>query len=232
MIHHRVSQGSADWHRLRLGKPTASNFHRIITPARWQLSAESRKYALQLAAEILLNEITAPLEGIEAMERGKMMEPAAVAAYEFEHETATELCGFLTTDDGLIGASPDRLLKDGWGILEIKCPAAPWRQLSYIVDGFGPDYMPQAQGQILVSERDYCDRYAYHPGMPPALAHTWRDDKKIEILSRELRNFLEVRDQIIELARAAGMFEEHAKAEDPIQAAYGEMSRLLPGEMG
>ena len=72
MKHHIVEPYSPDWHALHLGMPTASKFHRIVTPANWSYSRQARPYAFQLAAEILLRESSGGgLEGVEAMERGK-----------------------------------------------------------------------------------------------------------------------------------------------------------------
>ena len=221
MRHHKVEQGSGEWLKLRLGIPTASRFHLIVTPAKWQLSASARRYAFRLVAETLLNEITELVEGTEWMERGKELEPRAVQMYEFESQEKTEPCGLLTTDDGLIGASPDRLIV-GFGNpcpLELKCPA-PWTQIEYLIDGFGADYLPQAQGQILIAEADFCDRYAFHPAMPPALVRTYRDDNKQTVLRQALTDFLDMRDEILERARASGFFAERRHLATALDQAY------------
>lgn len=212
MIHHRVEQGSAEWHKLHIGIPTASQFHRIITPAKWEFSKQARRYALELALQVLTNEPPRDLTGLWAIERGKELEVAAARAYAFEEdmEAEIELCGFLTTDDGKIGATPDRLInkaKHRPAGLEIKCPL-PYQHFEYIIDGFGPDYLPQAQGQILVGEFDFVDRYSYHPAMPPRLDRTWRDDGKQKLLQMALGNFLEMRDEILEKARRLGVFSQ------------------------
>ena len=87
----------------------------------------------------------------------------------------TEPVGFITTDDGLIGASPDRLVKGAPIGLEIKCPA-PHTHLAYLLDGTAPEYKPQVQGQMLVAELERVDLYSYHDRMPPCTIKTPRDD--------------------------------------------------------
>lgn len=206
-IHHDVQQGSPEWHNLKKGMPTASNFHRIVTPAKWQLSGQARRYAFRLAAEILLDAVfPESLDGIEAVKRGRDLEPEAVIKYEQESKSETTLVGLLTTDDGRIGASPDRLIV---GLcpagLEVKCPLPP-THLEYLIDGFGSDYLIQAQGQIFVGEFDFVDRYSYHPQAPSVLARTWRDDKQQKILQETLSHFLDIRDEIIEHAKRRGAF--------------------------
>src|SRR5215472_9305133 len=145
MIHCHVAQGSGEWAKLRLGIPTASNFHRIVTPT-GKLSAQARKYAYRLIAERLLNETFDSLETIEHIARGKELEPAAARMYEFMQGAETATCGLLLTDNRRIGACPDRLLLDRPGAVELKCPAAT-THIEYMLEGFGLDYIPQVQGQ-------------------------------------------------------------------------------------
>ena len=173
---HNVAQGSAEWLELRLGLPTASQFHRIVTPAKCELSKQARKFAFLLIAEKLMHESFTDLDHLSYIARGKELEPQAVKMYEFDTERQTAPVGFITTDDGRMGASPDRLIiSETWpGALEIKCPS-PQTHLEYLVDGFGADYMPQVQGQALIGEFDFVDRYSFHPLMPPALVRTHRD---------------------------------------------------------
>ena len=237
-LHHRVSQGSGDWLRLRLGLPTASQFHLIVDgdckmrrsrSDKGKPSIMTRHYAFRLAAELLLNEVTESIEGVEAMEHGKESEPQAVRMYEFEQEIETAECGFLTTDDGRIGATPDRLIVGQPAALEVKCPAAHWVHLRYLIDGFGPDYLPQAQGQILVGEFDFVDRYSYHRAMPPVLARTFRDAEQQKALGQALADFLDMRDGILESARRHGLFAERrrmATATDHLAEGFGR-----PGEL-
>src|SRR6476659_7528724 len=168
---HDVAQRSPEWHALRLGKPTASEFHKIITPKTGKLSAQARKFACRLIAERLLNEPLDLLGGIEAIERGKAMEPDAVAQYEFAEEVETQPVGFVTTDDGLVGASPDRLIVGASAGLEIKCPLLP-THIGYWLDGPGDGYRPQVQGQLWVAEFEWLDFYSYYPQMEPVRLRT------------------------------------------------------------
>lgn len=207
MIHHDVEQGSGDWMRLRMGIPTASEFHKIITPKTRELSKQAKGYAYWLAAERLLGRPLESLVSTEWMERGRELEPAAVRLYEFEREITTLRCGFLTTDDGRIGASPDRLIEGHAAAVEIKCPS-PQVHLLYMREGFGEEYITQAQGQILVGELDWCDRYAYHPDMPPAATRTYRDEAFLTALRAALDQFCDLVDEIERWGRSTGFFAE------------------------
>lgn len=114
-------QGSANWARARLGKPTASEFHRILT-ATGKLSSQADKYAYRLIAEMLLQSPMQDLEGLQWVEHGKELEDKAAKTFAFENDVEVTEVGFITTDDGEIGASPDRLVNKR-EILEIKCPS-------------------------------------------------------------------------------------------------------------
>lgn len=221
MIHHRVEQGSPEWLQLRLGIPTASNFHKIITPATGKFSKQSRGYAFWLVAETLLNRQLDSLNNLEWISRGKELEPEAIGMYELAHDVLTEPCGFLTTDDGRIGATPDRLLINQPGALELKCPA-PQTHIEYMVDGFGADYMAQVQGQMLVGDFEFVDRFSYHPDLPPVLKRTERDPAYQTLLRTALGQFCDMKDGMLEIVRARGYFDERRKlttAADEMAAA-------------
>jgi hypothetical protein len=217
---HNVEQGSADWIALRIGIPTASQFHKIITPKTLELSSQARRYAFFLVAEKLMNESLNPLENLEWIERGKLLEPQAVKMYEFDQEVSTMPVGFLTTDDGRIGASPDRLIVDQAAALELKCPA-PHTHLEYLIDGFGADYMAQVQGQAYVGDFEWVDRYSFHPLMPSALMRTYRDEAYIKKLADALARFVDMKDELLEQARGKGYF----GARDRLITAVDEMAK-------
>lgn len=202
-----VEPGSADWLGVRLGIPTASQFHKILTPATRKYSKQARSYAFYLVAEKLLNMSLGTLDHIEHIQRGKDLEPDAVRMFEAANDLQTAPVGFLTTDDMRVGATPDRRIVGMPAYLEAKCPQA-WTHLEYLIDGFGADYMAQAQGQVYVGEAEWVFRWSYHPSMPPALVKTPRDDAFIADLRAALDQFIDEKDEIERLARATGFFEE------------------------
>lgn len=225
------AQGSADWFRARLGIPTASAFDQIITPAEGKLSKSADRYAYRLIAERLLNAPTESIDGQSWMERGKELEPTAVAAYEFLNEVETEPVGFITTDDGLLGASPDRLVKGRAVGLEIKCPS-PHVHLGYLLGGVAREYRPQVQGQILVAELERVDLYAYHERMPAALISSPRDEPYIALMRSALAQFCERLAALTERARSLGVFQAYADAATPTEVERAaELDEALRREM-
>ena len=185
MIIHDVEQGSPEWLKLRLGIPTASEFHKIITPG-GKASKQADAYANKLVAEFMAGE---PVEAFETpwMVRGRELEADAVSFYELHKGIETKKVGFCVNNG--CGASPDRLIGED-GLLEVKCPA-PSTHVEYLINQkLDEDYWPQIQGQIFVTGRDWADILSYHPKLPPVIIRVERDVDFINNLAGFLQDFL------------------------------------------
>lgn len=192
MIVHNCTQGSSEWKRLRMGRPTASAFDRIITPT-GKVSSQAEGYINDLLAELMLGE---PLDGPTSpwMDRGHQLESEARAFYELQTGCDVVQVGFTTTDDGRIGASPDGLVGED-GLLEIKVPKAS-THVSYLLSERGVDkaYLPQVQGQLYVTGRNFVDIVSYYPGLPEAMIRVERDEEFIALLAAGLKTFCDLLD--------------------------------------
>lgn len=185
MIYLDCPQGSPEWHAARLGIPTASNFHRILTPKTLKVAAGRFDYMHELLAESMLG---APLEEVitPAMQYGMLMEPVAVAWYEFQQSVETNTVGFVLRDDRRAGCSPDRLVAASGG-LEVKCRGAKAHVACLL--GEEPAVPTQVQGCLWVTERDWWDVLGYHERMPAVLTRVGRDEKVIEALAAAVDQF-------------------------------------------
>lgn len=181
----QCKQGTEAWHAARLGLPTASNFGKIVTPA-GKPSASAEGYLHRLVAERLLGHPVEDAAG-EWIERGRITEAEAVAFYEMQQGVDTQAGGFVTTDDGTAGCSPDRLVGADGG-LELKCPSAAVH-VGYLLDVEPRKYWPQIQGALWVTGRVWWDFLSYCPELPPALVRYKRDEEFIATLAREVGIF-------------------------------------------
>ena len=196
-IYHHFKQRSEEWYEARRGRPTASEFDRIVTP-KAALSKSSVKYMNELLAQWMTGKSDEDLFENDAMAAGKALEPQAVAAFELHTELETQEIGFVTTDDGMIGASPDRLVGDT-ALLEAKCPFAASVHVGYMrAGGVAEEYKCQVQGQLWVAERDVSYTVSYHGGLPTVIVKVGRDEPFIKVLGPSIRQFV---DQMLE-ARA------------------------------
>lgn len=203
-----VVQNEAEWLFLRCGKPTASAFDQIITPKNGELSKSSGGYLNSILAELIVGH-PIQYEETQWMTQGHEREDEAIKAYEFLTDNETSPGGFVTTDDEMIGASPDRLIGDK-RLLEIKNPKKAGEHVGFMLDGGLDDkHRPQLQGQLWVCERDYVDVVSYYPELPPAVITVKRDDDYIAKLSVAVWQFAGILHARIEKLIERGLIKKN-----------------------
>lgn len=198
MIRVDVKQGSPEWIQARLGLPTASQFHRLITPKTMKPSSAADGYLRELLAEQMLGESVSDASS-EFMVRGTSLEASAVQFYQLQRDVDVETVGLLLRDDRKVGCSPDRLVGEDGG-LEIKCPSAAVH-VGYMLDGFDAEHRCQVQGCLWITGRQWWDLLSYNPFLPPVLVRMERDEEFIgkleEVVDRFLMAFREAREKLI-----------------------------------
>ena len=191
-----VKQGTDDWLNARLAIPTASQFHRILTPARLQLSAGWEEYAAELCIEWFTGAPDADrqemMESNYWIERGTELEPQARRAYEVITGIDTWQTGIIRRDFewGRVGASPDGIIADD-GLLELKCPSGTQHILYAARGGLPQKYLLQVQGQLWASGRAWADFVSYHPEFPIFQIRVIADPKIHEKLETAMAEFYE-----------------------------------------
>ena len=188
MIRYDMPQGDPEWFAARLGLPTSSQFHRLLSAKTLKPSTGAKGYLHELLAELYLGENQDPSGGSEYMVRGTSLEPEAVRYYEMQRDTECEVVGFCTTDDGMVGCSPDRLVGED-GLLEVKCPAGKVH-IGYLLGEDAHKHRAQVQGQMWVTGRAYCDLLIYSPFLPPSLTRHEVDEEWVEAFEPALATFL------------------------------------------
>jgi putative phage-type endonuclease len=159
-------QQTEEWDCWR-NRPTASEFAKFITPVTGKYSSQARGYAAKIVAK-RLGVYTEPPPTFW-MDWGDEQEPNAKHAYTAQTGRKIVDVGFVLPDHtDAFGCSPDGLVGDD-GLIEIKCPA-PETLISYHATSELPDqYRPQIQGQLLVTDRKWCDFFVFHPQLTPYL---------------------------------------------------------------
>lgn len=186
MIIETFAQGSAAWHKARLGIPTASHFDDIVTPKLFKPSTGAKGYRTRLLAEWLTG-IPADAAQSGFMDRGKGLEDEAARQYAYERDVDVAKVGCVLRDDRLVACSPDRLVGED-GLLEIKCPAAT-THVRNLLEGMG-GYAGQVQGGLWLTGRAWCDLVSWHPDMPVAIVRIERDEEHIEALRKHVSVFV------------------------------------------
>lgn len=200
-----VEPGTTEWAMARLGIPTASCFDKILTPGRLEFSKSAEGYARQLLCEQALG---VPLDDATSgfMQRGTAMEREAVGWYDLVQGVDSTPGGFVLTDDGSAGCTPDRFVGTD-GLLEIKCPSAA-QHMEYLLEVEGIGYRLQVQGQLWVCGREWNDTLSYHPQLPKALVRQRRDEKVITAIANAVARFRELMHELKVKLHRHGLFLE------------------------
>lgn len=193
-------QGSLDWHRARLGIPTASRFADILAKGDGKMRA---RYLRDLAGEIYTGEPDTDGFTNAHMERGKLWEADAREHYAFTNDVEPQQVGFIR--NGRAGASPDSLIGEAGG-LEIKT-ALRHIQIERLQRGGMPtEHKAQVQGCLWITGREWWDFMSYAPGLPPLIVRVPRDEAYIDQLTKAVDAFNEELDALVASLRGVGQF--------------------------
>lgn len=188
------AQNTPEWHRARMGIPTASSFDAIMTPGKTKTEQKTRRtYMLKLAGEILTGQ---PIEMVMTrdMERGHALEPEARDLYTLQAEAKLDRVGFVKR--GRVGCSPDSLIGEDGG-LEIKTKAPHLLIDATLKDEFPEEHKAQVQGALWITGRKWWDLAVYWPGLPLFVKRAYRDEAYIETLAAEVERFRTDLDAVV-----------------------------------
>ena len=183
-IHRDIDQGDCGWELLRSGKVTASELDALVTPLGKVKTGEGPKtYLAKKVAEIWTG---GPLPSTEFWDgqQGQFLEEFARPAFTFQTGLDVEQVGFISTDNGRMGCSPDGLLVGQECGLEIKAPHLE-THVRYLLDGvLPPDYVLQVQGSLYVTQFPRWYFMSYRRSLPPLIL-TIEPDEKIQAAIEE-----------------------------------------------
>jgi hypothetical protein len=189
---HDVAQRSEAWMNLRSGIPTASEFDNLVTPEGKVRAWSTQMPNTYLAKKLAEYWLGGPLLTFNTfdMDAGTILEEEAIPWYEFEFGVTIDRPGFITTDDGLVGCSPDGWLAGEERGLEIKCPA-PDTHVKYLLAGeCPPDYRAQVQGSMWVTGVKQWTFLSYRRRFPALVLTVERDEAMQAALTDALAAFL------------------------------------------
>lgn len=184
-------QGSDEWFAARCGIPTASEFDALVTPVFKLRTGEGVETYLNRKLAERWSGFVPRDGGSFRMEQGTMLESEARPWYEFESGREIREVGFIVTDDGRCGCSPDGLFVDADEGIEIKCPA-PHTQVGYLRGGELPkEYAAQVHGSMFVTGADRWTFVSYSRTLPKFVLVVERDEKAIAAIAEAIAQFNE-----------------------------------------
>jgi hypothetical protein len=165
-----AEQRSPEWRKARAGRLTASEARDVLATIKSGVAAAYRDLKVQKVVERLTGDPEDSDFINAAMQWGIECEPLAFNAYEALTGQMATRVGFLAHNELMIGCSPDGIIGDFVGGLEIKCPkkATHWGYLRG--DGKCPaEYLPQIYHSLWVTGAEYWDFLSFDPRFPAPL---------------------------------------------------------------
>ena len=173
-------QRTPEWFEARRGVVTASRVGKHVLAATKAAREATSKLVDEVLADALTPEQTATADKPEFstywMSRGVRLEPFAREEYERITENQVEEVAFCLHESGAFGCSPDGLVNDRSGGLEIKCPE-PRIHIAYLRAGVVPDqYVMQLEASMAVTGLPWWDFISFCPGLSPLILRTERSE--------------------------------------------------------
>lgn len=166
---HDAPQGTPEWLQARCGRVTASRAKDMLATIKSGEAAARRDYRTQLVCERLTGQPQDDIFVNDDMRRGTDLEPAAFAAYEAQTGRWVDRVGFLAHTELMAGGSPDGVIGDYEGLIEIKCPR-PANHLRYLRSSGVPKEHEAQIGHLLwLTGADWLDFVSYCPALPEHL---------------------------------------------------------------
>ena len=195
IIIENLPQGTLDWYNERRGNITMSNAKAMLTGGK---GLTRKSYLMSVASEIITG-VTAESYKSWMMERGNILEPFALKAYEQKTGNRMYSVGLGYLDEKRrISASPDGINHICGA--EIKCQL-PKNHLATLINGINPkEFEAQMQGCMWVFERDSWDYVSYCPEFDdnPIFVHTVaRNDEIIKKLEESCLRGAEEIDEMV-----------------------------------
>lgn len=198
MVIHDVDQNTIDWLKLHVGIPTASGFDNLVTPEFKIREGEMpRTYLFKKLAEAWRGEPLIELNNF-SVEQGLIVEDEARPFFSLETNLRVQQVGFITSDDGRCGCSPDGLIGGDNG-LEIKSPAAH-THVKYLLDGKLPkEYAAQVHGSMFVTGRPKWTFMSYRRKFPALILEVPRNEEIMTRISEAVDRFYQLFQDAMEM---------------------------------
>ncbi|MBR5118885.1 MAG: YqaJ viral recombinase family protein [Muribaculaceae bacterium] len=219
-------QHSEGWYKARLGHFTGSQVGRLMKKGRGkdaEWSADAITYIKEVVAERLINPtiieipelfdqyLDLTIASSKVMAWGNDNEEKALGAYTSITKRKVTHCGSLPHESvECFWDSPDGIVLEDDGVLEVKCPM-PKAHADYLINAkkpedllaLKPEYYWQVIAHMAVTGATWCDWMSFCPFLKPALhiIHFERDEETIAKLIARVEQANDMASEMIEDAK-------------------------------
>ena len=210
-------QRTPEWFAARAGRLTASAAKDMLATIKSGEAAARRDLRARLVVERLTGTPQEHEYVNDAMQWGIDHEAEALAAYVALTGNLASSVGFLAHHELMAGGSPDGVIGDFDGLLELKCPksATHWNYLRNETSA-PREHFAQVLHMLWLTGVQYVDFLSFDPRFPPKLrtyyARVTRDERAIEKYDADARAFLAEVDREVEAAQGFDVLKEQISA--------------------
>jgi len=199
MSNEGLIQGSPEWHKVRMGKITASKLSDLMRKTKYGESTYKTRLRMELAIERITGKSASPNFMNQAMQDGVDREPDARKLFEAITGKEVAECGSFDHPEIVnTSASPDGLIRGEDAVLELKCPTHITHCRNILSDKMPKNYEYQVQWQIACTESEYAYFASYHPDFPKQLRLKWVKVLRDNIMILELEDAVKGFDAEVE----------------------------------
>jgi putative phage-type endonuclease len=207
-----IEQRSEEWFKIRKGKITSSEIHKIMGGKTINdLTETAKTYLLEKVSETY-GGFAQLAQGV-ALEWGTELESLAVEKYAERTGLQVDKASFIPVGD-YFGGSPDGLVPPE-GIIEVKCP---YNSSNHFKHGLiktpedfkkiAPNYYYQCLSNMICAEAQWCDFISFDPRVDPEyemfVFRFNRDEKEAEYVVEKVKvaaNYIKELKEKIESTR-------------------------------
>jgi hypothetical protein len=168
--HTTVQQRSSAWHALRAGRVNGSTAKAVLARVSKGEAAARRDLRVQLALETVLKTSLDDSTFVNAdMQRGIDLEAEALAVYEMTSGRLVRPVGYIAATRQPIGYSPDGVIGDYEGLVEIKVPRSANHWACLHDNSLGVHAAQLTHALHVCHDVPWIDFVSYDPRFPPGL---------------------------------------------------------------
>lgn len=157
-----IEQNTPEWQEERLGKVTSSELNNVLMD---KSKAGYRNYQAQIILERTTGKTPERFQ-TKATEWGHDTEELAASMYMLETGNLVRTCGIFIHKFLALGDSPDRIVLNKPGCVEIKCKNSA-NHLEALTTGNMPkEHKAQVQNHIQMTGSEWCDYVSFDPDFP------------------------------------------------------------------
>lgn len=207
-----MQQGTPEWHLIRSGKITGTTAETLCVAGKgkYGLGAGAITKAEKIAMERIAGKPMASSDyKSNSMSRGKEFETIARKKYELLKFIKVKEVGFIESDCGTYGFSPDGLVGED-GLSEIKCFTNHDLHFDLLMNRPSKHIdLHQIQFGLFTSKRSWLDFVSYYPeyeSEPLVIRRFYADEFQHKIYEDRIANFNKYVDElIVELKQQKGL---------------------------